>query len=108
MTKAAIKQLPPGLTGTEVARRLAVPYHQALVAIQKHRYRMTDGRKFSQNAKRKLDPEKADWSKPNYILAEEFGVSRERVRVLRKRLKMPFVEGRGRGNRDCHCKCRCH
>lgn len=37
----------------------------------------------------------ADWGLPNIVLAEAFGVSRERVRQVRKILGKPLVESRG-------------
>lgn len=93
------RALPRGLTFSEVANRIGKPYQQTRNAIIKFGYRVTDGRKFSQNPKRKLRVEEADWTKSNMELANQFKVSRERVRFLRAQLGKPFVESRGRKSR---------
>lgn len=38
----------------------------------------------------------ASWDMPNVDIAKKYGISRERVRVFRKRLGHPPVEARGR------------
>lgn len=95
-SERAFASLPRGLTPTEISRRLGVDYHAALRLISRRRYRASDGRKFSQNHKRRLLPEQVDWTRSNADIAREFAVSRERVRVMRNRLRKKFVESRGR------------
>lgn len=94
--KRMLRALPKGLTFTEAAQRLGTDYQQTRLAIQRHNYSATDGRRYSQNRIRRLAPEQVDWKMSNIDIAREFGVSRERVRVLRDRLGKPFVESRGR------------
>jgi uncharacterized protein YjcR len=38
----------------------------------------------------------ASWDLPNVDIANKYGISRERVRVYRKRLGHPLIEARGR------------
>lgn len=91
-----IRRLPRRLTGVELSRRLGLDYQAALRLVRKTNYPMTDGRKYSQATERKFIPEEADWSKSNVELAKIWGVTRERVRAVRKTLKIPLVESRGR------------
>lgn len=95
--KPLIKSLPRGLSFTEVARRLRQPYQSTRYAIRRYGYRAVDGRKF-QNRMRKLIPEKVDWKKRNVDIARELGVSRERVRVLRRAMKKRPVGHCGRNS----------
>jgi hypothetical protein len=92
----ALASLPAGLTAPEVAARLGVNTPQARILIGRHRYRAADGRTFSQHVTRKLNPDAVDWTQSNADIARQTGVSRERVRFLRKQLGLPFVESRGR------------
>ena len=78
----------------EVSRRLGTPYQQTRLAILRHRYPYSDGRRFGQA--KKLIAAQVNWKLPNVEIARKFGVSRERVRKLREKLCKPFVESRGR------------
>lgn len=54
----------------------------------RHKYKAADGRAYAwtpelKARRRKIDPEKIDWSKANVQIAREVGVSRERIRQLR-------------------------
>jgi hypothetical protein len=95
-----IRQLPPGLTFGEVSSRLGVPYAVARRAIHKFKYQVIDGRKFSQKAIRKIDPSLVDWGDANITIARKLLCSRERVRVIRKKLNLPKVESRGRRKKN--------
>lgn len=88
--------LPKRLTVPELMRRLDLTYMQARTAAKRAGYQTSDGRKFCQRKKRRVIPEKADWTKSNADLARLFKVSRERVRQIRNELGKPFVESRGR------------
>lgn len=92
--KDLLRALPKGLTFIEVSRRLGMPYQRVRLAIHRHRYRASDGRRFC--CPRKIPVESIDWSESNASIARRFGVTRERIRVLRNREKKPFVESRGR------------
>lgn len=92
--KELFRSLPHGLSFGEVARRLGIPYQQVRIAIHEHGYKATDGRRFS--SRRIIPVEKIDWTQSNADISRKFDVSRERIRVLRKRLGKPFVESRGR------------
>ena len=94
--RAQFKTLPPRLTGRELQRRLGINYQSALHYSRKFRYRRSDGRTFAQRDKRQLDPALVDWAQSNIAIARSNGVSRERVRALRKQLKIKPVESRGR------------
>lgn len=101
--KLLVSTLPPGLTIAEASRRLRRPYWGTLEAIHRYGYEYSDGRRFRWSDSRlarkrgyRFNPLKADWSKSNIALAKRFGVSRERVRIVRRNLGLPFVESRGR------------
>lgn len=94
--KSLIASLPSGLSYSEAADRLGLDYQSVRQAIRRYRYQAIDGRKFSQDGRRKFDPDKADWTKSNQWNAIEQKCSRELVRRYRNRLQKPFVESRGR------------
>lgn len=94
--KSLISSLPRGLSYSEAATRLGRDYQAVRQAIIRHGYRAVDGRKFSQNGRRKFQYEGVDWRRSNVAIAREHGVSRELVRRVRDRLRKPFVESRGR------------
>ena len=94
--KQKLRDLPAGLTYSEVASRIGVGYFTARSAMLKHHYDAPDGRWFSKRGSRKVKPDKVDWSMPNIAIAKVFRVSRERIRMIRKQLGKPFVESRGR------------
>lgn len=91
-----LRSLPRGLSYLEAADRLGLHYQQVRNAIKRLGYRAIDGRRFSQNHRRKIRAEDVDWSMSNIAIARLFGVSKERVRAIRDRLGKPFVESRGR------------
>lgn len=80
---ALIKQLPPGLTYYQAARRLKVPYTVIRYAIHRYRYRAVDGRSFGQRVRRILDPDKTDWRKSDLQIARELLISKQRVNRVR-------------------------
>lgn len=88
--------LPPGLTFSEAAARLGTDYQATRNAIKRYGYKAADGRKFSQNGRRKLVPENVNWKLSNIEIARRLKISRERVRFMRAQLNKPFVESRGR------------
>lgn len=94
--KDLIDCLPPGLTFSEAAKRLGKDYQAVRYAIIRHGYPAADGRRFSQNASRALDPAKVDWSLSNIEIARRLGISKQRVSKVRKQLNLPLVESRGR------------
>jgi len=94
--KQKLRDLPAGLTYSEVASRIGVGYFTARSAMLKHHYDAPDGRWFSKRGSRKVKPDKVDWTMPNIAIAKAFKVSRERIRMIRKQLGKPFVESRGR------------
>lgn len=87
--------LPRGLTFAEASRRLGMSYRKALYAIHKHGYPAIDGRHFGQRGRRVLNPSRVDWTETNVRIARRFGISRQRVCVLRERLGKPPVGKRG-------------
>lgn len=94
--KKLLRSLPRGLTFAEVAQRLGTPYQATRLAIIRYKYNAQDGRKYSQRNQRKLNPDQVNWRLSNKEIADQFGVSRERVRKVRERLGKPTVEARGR------------
>lgn len=94
--KSLLRSLPEKLSYAEAARRLKLPYQSVRLAIIRHQYLAMDGRRFGKNGKRRIPVEEIDWTHGNADIARGFGVSRERIRVIRKQLGIPFVESRGR------------
>ena len=100
--KVLIASLPDGLSAVRAAHQLRQPYQRTRKAGRKFGYKFSDGRRFrwGENVappnRYVLDPRKVDWSLSNVEIARRLLISRERVRVVRKRLGMPFVEARGR------------
>jgi hypothetical protein len=90
-----IRTLPENLTFNEAAKRIGLNYQSARRHLIAFGYPHSDGRKYSQSGKRRFDPDLADWSQSNIEIASQFGVTRERVRLVRKQLNKPFVESRG-------------
>jgi hypothetical protein len=95
---ALIRSLPPGLTFKQVAKRLKAPYSVARYGIHRYGYPARDGRSECQLRKRKVVPEKIDWTMSNVEIARKLLVSRERIRVVRRNLGAIFVEGSERKN----------
>jgi len=91
-----VKSLPFGLSYREAAARIGLPYQRVRLAMIRDKYPVADGRGFSQNGRRKLNPALLDWSKSNIALARQWKCSRERVRTLRQKLGLPKIESRGR------------
>lgn len=89
-----VKALPTGMTVDQVARLF-----RRSPALVKRRLAGV-GYKVKLPSRRTYQlPEwvtKADWTMPNVEIAAKFGVSRERVRQFRVKLKKPFVESRGK------------
>ena len=94
--KSLIDSLPDGLTFSEAAKRLGLPYQATRQAIIRYRYPAVDGRRYGQRRVRRMVPESIDWRKSNIQIARELLVSRERVRIVRKALGKKRVESRGR------------
>ncbi len=88
--KSLLNSLSPNLSFSEAADRLKKPYQSVRSAMKKHGYASSDGRKSNINIG------EINWKDSNVKISRQFNVSRERIRVLRKKLQMPFVEARGR------------
>jgi len=82
----AIQKLPPGLSYLQASKRLRAPYSSLRLAMIKCGYSGVDGRVRGQLKNRKLQVEKVDWSQTNADIGRKYGVSRERVRFMRRRL----------------------
>jgi len=94
-----IQRLPPGLSLSQAARRLRRKYSATRHWLLRLDYPFTDGRQASwtparHRRTRSFNWEQADWSKPNVLLARQHGVSRERIRQVRERLRVAKVNGR--------------
>ena len=72
-----IATLPPGLSSIEVSRRLNRHPRTVHDALTRYGYAATDGRHAGQLHRRKLDPDKVDWSRPLVEIAREWGVSKQ-------------------------------
>jgi hypothetical protein len=88
--QALISKFPPGLSGAEIARQVRQPPALTLYWLKRLDYRSVDGRLHPKPEKfrnvRRVDFDSVDWSEPNnQVLATRHGVSRERIRQLRKR-----------------------
>lgn len=94
--KLALAAMPPGMTFSEVSRRLCQSYQTTRMAIRKHRYKAVDGRKFSQNRKRKLQVSDLDPRKSTVEIARACGVTKQRVSALAKQLGVKLKDTRGR------------
>lgn len=84
-----IAGLPLGLTAPECAAKLGHPIPVVRFWLKKLGYSAADSRKQPKSeawkAKiRKADPSKFDWSLKNHLIGQAHGISRERVRQLRK------------------------
>lgn len=95
----AIRQLPPGKTVVEVARGMGINYQTARRLMLQCDYKIKDGRSQgalprTTKALRKFNG--VNWNLPNVKIAKNLGVTRERVRQVRKQLGWPIVEARGR------------
>jgi hypothetical protein len=102
--KSFFDTLNPGLTLTEIARRLGKPHSTIRSAALRARYAFTDGRRYGQQPNRRFVPEDADWSRSNVELSRKYGVSRERIRFLRTELGHPKVGKRGPKPKKDHGK----
>lgn len=80
-------ELPPGLTFSQVAKRLKAPYGSTRIAIHCYRYPASDGRAHGQRLRRILDPEKVDWSKSDIEIARELLISKQRVNLVRHQFR---------------------
>lgn len=49
-----------------------------------------------ENTAKRFYPEQADWTQQDVVLARQFGVSRERVRQWRRKLKKPDPVTKGK------------
>ena len=82
----AIEKLPPGLSYLQASKRLRAPYSSLRLAMIKFGYSNVDGHHQGQLKNRTLIVEKVDWSQTNADIGRKYGVSRERVRFMRRRL----------------------
>lgn len=94
-----IGALPPNLTVLEVARifRRSPEVMERRLREAGYVYRVT--RRGVLIAPWSLE---ADWRLPNVDIARKFGVTRERVRQVRRKLGLPPVECRGRRREAAH------
>jgi len=84
-----IAKFPPGLSGAEISRKVKQCPQLVNYWIKLLRYPTVDGRKHPSpekfNSIRRVKGQ-IDWSEPcNQVLATRHGVSRERIRQLRKK-----------------------
>ena len=105
--KSLFDALPPGLTLTEIARRIGEPYSTIRSAVIRANYAYADGRRYGQQPNRRFVPEDADWSLSNVELSRAYGVSRERIRFLRTALGHPKVGKRGPKPKNKHDGLQC-
>ncbi len=87
--------MPVDLPRPEVARRLKMSQQATNRWISKAGYKTLDGRRTTWTPERHrsvqwFDWDRADWSKSNIELAKELGASRERCRVMRKKIGRPL------------------
>jgi len=75
--------LPPGLKLAEMAQRLGEAYASVQRWAAFFGYRIRDGRTERQS---RVDWSRVRWELPNVVLAQQLGVSRERVRQVRNEL----------------------
>ena len=89
---AQMKQLPPGLTVVEIARRLGISQGWAHTCMHEAGYPFR--RVFRRNQKVPQEQwEKINWQLSNAEIARKLRVSRERVRQIRLREGLPKVGG---------------
>ena len=93
---AVLATQPPGLSGSELARRIGQPIQLTAYWSKKLGYQTIDGRlhpdpeKFSR--RRKVRFEEIDWTEPNNaVIARKHGVSRQWVWMLRKQPQPSIV-----------------
>lgn len=94
-----IESLPTGMTQVGASRHLKLPQGAVRHWIKKLNYRFKDGRcrrwtEAQKQARRRCQPSRIDWSKPNVVISREVGVSREAIRQLRASLGIAKVNGR--------------
>lgn len=94
-----IASLPANLTQTQSAKFLRLPQGAVRHWIKKLNYRFRDGRRrrwteAQKQARRRCQPSRIDWSKPNVTISREVGLSREAIRQLRASLGISKVNGR--------------
>ena len=82
-----IATLPPGLSFKAAADRLGRHPRTVHNALTRYGYTATDGRHAGQLHRRKLDPDKVDWSRPLVDIARECGVSKQCVHQAKARRK---------------------
>lgn len=96
MKNSPFDSLPNGLTYSEVAQRLGFSFSKARRLITRYGYKAIDGRTLAHHQTRKFKPEEADWCKSPTALAREWGVSKQRVSAVAKKLGIKIVDSRGR------------
>lgn len=89
-----IAKLPPGLTVFQAAEQLGRNYNTVHRWLIRLKYPYVDGRTVWTSDRRgavvrKIDPTRVDWSMGDSAIARQFGVSRQRVNLLRNRLRHP-------------------
>lgn len=89
--QTVLSQCPPGLSSSAVARQVGKPPQQTRYWLKKLNYQGVDGRKFPNphqfDNRRKCIVSEMDWTIMNNAeLARKHGISRERVRQLRKKV----------------------
>lgn len=94
--RSLIGKLPPGLTVKQATAYLSRPYTQVRRWIKRYKYEHADGRAVMWTEKRRrkrrrIAPERVDWTMPNVVISRITGVTRERVRQIRNELGLPKV-----------------
>jgi len=90
--KRLFAALPPNLTLDQACRI----FRRSPCVVR--RYVKATGYPLKRRAKYAIPEwaEQADWSRPNIEIAQQFRITRERVRQFRKKLNKPKIESRGR------------
>jgi hypothetical protein len=91
-----VRSIPPGMSQLDAARYLNRKGSTVRYWLLKLKYRDSDGRRhWPERRKEKfrtINPHAVDWKQTNVAIAKQHGVSRERVRQLRRDLKLRKVK----------------
>lgn len=87
--QSEIAKLPAGLSIPAIARKLKKRYAVTHLWLKHYKYKFPDTRgKWSRNGHgshcKKLDTAKVDWNMTDAAIAKQFGVSRQRVGIVRQ------------------------
>ncbi len=80
-----LKTMPPGLTLTELATRLGCSRADARSRVALFGYQLAKPDKI----RAEYDWKSVNWEKPDALIASETGITRERIRQVRRQLGKP-------------------